>query len=397
MATIAVRACLNYKYESRVSRQGDVTGTDHDHSWAQWRLRSTRPRVMEIAHLRPSRLYRFNAVQCLWGRGTRRSKLSHDDAAIPQPPTPAQEGSKRMPDWAKRTFTDFLDDTQALSEVLHLCIQGVTVITRMPALVRALHSAPTDYQEGAITAAAKLAKLTSPEIDAAEYRAALAQREVDNGFNTVHSQGVLSLWSALEDLVKTFVARWLAEMPETRREPPWSDLRIKLGEYEQLDEEQKGYYLVDFAEQNTGAAFRRGVNRFECLLDKLGLSGPVRDETAKLVFEMQQVRNVIAHRRGVADKRFCESCPTYGATVGKKMVVSHEKYFAYIGAVHEYVGELIFRTGEKFGDCEIRERAERASQHIPGGAVVGICGKPAKQIEEECSNSADHPPRDQQT
>jgi hypothetical protein len=281
-----------------------------------------------------------------------------------------------MPDWAKRTFADFLDDTQALYEVLHLCVQGISVATRMPALVRALRSDPTDYQEGEIAGAARLAKLTSPEIDAAEYRAALAQREVDNGFNTVHSQGVLSLWSALEDLVKTFVARWLAEIPETRREPPWSDLRIKLGEYEQLDEDQKGYYLVDLAEQNTGAAFRRGVNRFECLLEKLGLSGPVSDEIAKLVFEMQQVRNVIAHRRGVADKRFCESCPTYGVTVGKKVIVSHDKYSAYIGATHGYVGELIFRTGEKFGDCEIRERAERGSQHIPGGAGAASAGNP---------------------
>ena len=56
-----------------------------------------------------------------------------------------------MPDWAKRTFTDFLDDTQALREVLDLCVQGVSMITRMPALVRALHSDPTDYQEGEIT------------------------------------------------------------------------------------------------------------------------------------------------------------------------------------------------------------------------------------------------------
>jgi hypothetical protein len=96
-----------------------------------------------------------------------------------------------MPGWASRTFTDFLDDTQTLTEVLHLCIQGVSLITRMPPLVRALHSDPTDYQDGEIKAAARLGKLTGPEIDAAEHRATLAQREVDSGFNTVHSQGIL--------------------------------------------------------------------------------------------------------------------------------------------------------------------------------------------------------------
>jgi hypothetical protein len=68
---------------------------------------------------------------------------------------------------------------------------------------------------------------------------------------------------------------------------------------------------------------------------------------------------------------------SYGVAVGKKVMVSHEKYSAYIGAVRRYVGELIFRTGEKFGDGEIRQRARLAShdtQHQRPESVVSAEG-----------------------
>ena len=281
--------------------------------------------------------------------------------------TPGHAAPKSMPTWANRTFTDFLNDTQTLGEVLDLCMQGITMVTATPNAVRVLYEVgPTQDAEA------------KRHIDFAERRARLARREVDSDFNLLHSQAVVSLWSALEDLVKTFVARWLAEIPETRREPPWSDLRVKLGEYEQFDEEEKGFYLVELAEQNTGAALRKGVNRFECLLDKLGLSGPVDDETSRMLFEMQQVRNVIAHRRGIADLKFCQLCPAYGATLGKRLMVSRAKSGAFWTATHRYVCELIFRTGEKFGDYEIRER--------PKWPKCPVCGSPRRPGEErECS------------
>ena len=264
-----------------------------------------------------------------------------------------------MPDWARSTFGDFLDHTQMLGEVLELTISGIGMITATPQAVRALHYV-SDSSESALPADVK------SKIAAADERARLAKREVDSDFNIIHSQAVVTVWGALEDVVKTLVARWLINLPQTRLEPPWATFRVRVGEYEQLDEEAKAHYLVSLIEQNTAAQLKQGVARFECLLDAIGLSGPLDDRIRDSIFEMQQVRNVIAHRRGIADGRFCRSCPHFQLASSQRLMVSHKMWHSYAEATHSYVLEIIYRTGEKFGDSGIRERSRRATP--PEGA-----------------------------
>jgi hypothetical protein len=236
-----------------------------------------------------------------------------------------------------------------LDEVLHLTCGGISMIRATPNAIKVLYSIDGDESEAARN-----------EIAAAEHRAALAQREVDSGFNIVHSQAVVSLWGALEDAVRTFVARWLMNLPEWRTQGPWAELKVKLGEYERLDGEEKAYFLVGLIEQNTGAPMKRGVNRFESLLEGLGLTGGAGDETRDAIFEMQQVRNVIAHRRGIADHRFCRMCPSFGAKPNQRLQISHEQWQRYSAAAGSYIHELICRVGEHFGDLTIRERSSKA-------------------------------------
>jgi hypothetical protein len=266
-----------------------------------------------------------------------------------------------MPDWARSTFNGFLDDVQVLSEVVQLTTAGISMIRATPKAIRALHfTGKPDFSED------QLPDEVKGEIKYAEHRAALAQREVDSDFALIHSQAVLSLWSALEDVIRDLVARWLMNLPQTRLDRPWSDLKVRVGEYEQLDEEQKAYFLVGAVEQSTAAALKVGINRFECMLESLRLSGALEEQIGALIYEMQQVRNVVAHRRGIADARFCAACPTFGTAIGQRVLISHERWRAYEGAIHSYILEVIFRTGERFGDHDIRERSTRAARRGEG-------------------------------
>jgi len=255
-----------------------------------------------------------------------------------------------MPEWARSTFREFLDYAMVLQEVLELTIAGISLIRATPQAIRVLHDTGRPHEPD-----------IELQITAAEHRAKLAQREVDSDFNIVHSQAVVALWSALEDVIRTFVARWLMNVPQTKSEPPWSELKIKLGEYESFDDEPKSYYLVGLVEQNTGAPLKQGVTRFESLLEKLSLDGVLDERVRRKLFEMQQVRNVIAHRRGIADTRFARACPDLGVSPGQLVAVSHSMWHAYTQATHKYFLEIIFRTGEKFGDLTIRERSDRAA------------------------------------
>jgi uncharacterized protein YutE (UPF0331/DUF86 family) len=49
-----------------------------------------------------------------------------------------------------------------------------------------------------------------------------------------------------------------------------------------------------------------GCGRFESLLDTIGLGGSVEETVKRLFLELSQVRNIVVHKAGKADKRIVE-------------------------------------------------------------------------------------------
>jgi hypothetical protein len=73
------------------------------------------------------------------------------------------------------------------------------------------------------------------------------------------------------------------------------------------------------------------------------MSGPIEESTSKDLFEMSNVRNVLVHRSGIADRRFHERCPWRPETKGIRLTVSHTDYQRYLAAIHLYLFELLVR------------------------------------------------------
>jgi hypothetical protein len=94
--------------------------------------------------------------------------------------------------------------------------------------------------------------------------------------------------------------------------------------------------LVGELERELGTSLKQGVNRFEALLALFGLSGPIDDGTKKALFELSNVRHVIVHRRGVADKRFSDACPWMGLRPGDEVKVTSRQYERYLLAAVKY-------------------------------------------------------------
>ena len=139
--------------------------------------------------------------------------------------------------------------------------------------------------------------------------AELAEREISSGFPMIHSQATVTLWGALEDLVRTFVATWFQQVPGALLKPPISRVKVELGDYESLSTEEKGLFVADCLDRSMSGPLKQGVNRFEALLEPIGLSGIVPEDVRRNIFELAQIRHVIAHRRGVADRRLLDACP----------------------------------------------------------------------------------------
>jgi hypothetical protein len=224
-------------------------------------------------------------------------------------------------------------------QVVHLSLQGISTIIGMPGLVEAMENLDEET----------LSDESEKRIEQAKEDAELAQREADSGFPLVHAQAVVTLWTYLESLIRSFVSEWIRNQEGAKGIPEVSRLKIRLADYEALTEDEKYFYIFDLFEQETAAGLRSGINRFETLLAPFNLSGDVPDEIGKSIFELGHIRNVLVHRAGIADKRFVESCPWLSLSVGDEVRVTHGQLENYADAVQQYTILLIVRVGESFG------------------------------------------------
>jgi hypothetical protein len=270
---------------------------------------------------------------------------------MPTDDTPPKPEKIRAPEWALQPFRDFLDYTDHLGGVVDLSVRSLSLIPHVPEAVKALAMAEDSEQ----------ADDTKRSLDIANKQAEFAQQEISAGFPFLHNQAAVSLWSALESLLHTCVSQWILNRPEILQQEPLANVRLKIGDYVALDQEQQAYYLADMLEQSLAAPLKSGITRFEAVFTALGLGGCIDPSTRQTLYELQQVRNVVLHKRGIADQKFCMACPWLNIKPGTHVAVSQKMLDAYFAAAGHYIVELIYRTGEFFGVPGMRAKAEAAT------------------------------------
>lgn len=236
-------------------------------------------------------------------------------------------------------FELFLEESQRLMQVVGLSAKGISIIRTMPKVEEALAKVKGDSGNE---------KLKERALRADE-EAKLAERECDDDFPLLHGWAIIGLWALLEDLIKGFIAEWLKCNKSARSVEEVKRLKIRLGEYESVPKGERYLFVAELLEKEIGAGARAGTTRFEALLRPFGLSGEVPEIIQRLIFEMGQVRNLIAHRGGRVDRAFKTACPWMPFKIGSQLTVSRHMWRAYYGAVHIYVTILICRAGSKSG------------------------------------------------
>jgi hypothetical protein len=254
-----------------------------------------------------------------------------------------------VPAWALKSLKEFLNQLRINDEVLELCMRGIGMITSMPQSLTAL----TRLQELA-DESDKGPEITECEVDLAKSLSALAQREISSDFAILRARSLVFVWNGLESLVKDILRDWIVNKSEILAREPWASQKVRIGEYEPLDVEQRAAYVVELIDQSIGGPMKQGISRFENLLAMVCLGGSVGDELRKSLFELQQIRNVLVHRSGIVDRKLCDSCPWLQLKIGDPLVIGRKQHYKYANAVGEYVLELVFRTGEAFGAHGVR-------------------------------------------
>jgi hypothetical protein len=176
-----------------------------------------------------------------------------------------------------------------------------------------------------------------------------AEEEMKKGFPILYEQATISLWGSLEALIRNFVALWLHHVPSAKRCDAVKQLKVKIGEYESLEDFERCLWIVDLIDQEIAGPLKVGVGRFECLLEPFEMNGAIEDDCRRSLLELSKVRNILVHKNGIADRKFTESCAWLGYRPGDHVVVDKERWASYTNAVHNYVLQLNYRLQRRFG------------------------------------------------
>lgn len=255
--------------------------------------------------------------------------------------------NRKIPEWVTDHFEQSVAANETLFRIIHLSEKGIGVIRSMPNAVKVLakvHGASDDPS-------------TKQKIEHAEREAQLAQSEIDSDFPVLHGLAVVALWSWLEHFVKGFVALWILHRKDALTATAVQKLKVKLGDYLQLQKHEQANYLVDLLEQDLASPLKRGVTRFESILEPFSLSGSIPDGYAQTLFELQQIRNVIAHRNGRVDRRLKSECPWLKLRLNQPVAITEEMLNKYAEASGTYLVTILYRVGDVYGqnlrpDCD---------------------------------------------
>ena len=253
------------------------------------------------------------------------------------------------PEWATQPFGEFLERTHRLGQLLHLSMSGISNLRGIPTLVELLAEVAEEYKER-----------SHDRLKAAKKEAELAEKEVAEGFPILHAQTTISLWSNLEAAIRLFIVRWIQNDKKALKTETIQRLRVTISDYESLEGEDRYFYILDRLEQELSAPLKMGITRFESILEPFDLSGPVDENMRRDLFEFNQIRNVLVHRSGLADRRLINSCPWMNYKVGDAVKVSHEMIERYFEATYYYITELMVRVGMYFGLDVIKYREKIA-------------------------------------
>lgn len=283
---------------------------------------------------------RFTSHWCIMPTANRETELPKD---------------RRMPAWAGDPFKSFIDDVERLKQVMQISERGIAMLRVAPKAAQALIRAEGD-----------LSKPRRKQLRVARKHASLAEREIREGFPVLHAWAVVALWSHLESLLRTFLASWLKNKRDAWTCEPVHSLRIQLGLYRTLPAPQRQFYIVELLEKETKSGLRSGINRFEELLKPFNLGGKVPKPIAHTLYELGQVRNLIAHSASRVDRRFKTACPWLKTKIGAPLHVSHDMIGDYFDAAMMYVTLLICRTAIVFGVdmTETVEGVERSAEKL---------------------------------
>lgn len=257
----------------------------------------------------------------------------------------ADTDKHKVPPWAREPIIQFIDSIASTHDFYHLTIDGLRSIIHHHEFLVFADARVKENRLRVLEVGGKLEdseETRSEESrrtqvrERAKERADLAQREVSSGFPVLHSQQVVSLWSSIECFVEDVLVAWLGNDPELMKSERVRKIKIPLADFSRMSQSERYYFLVSELQRDPGLSLRHEIEKFELLLALVGLSGIIDADVKRNLIELGHVRNVLLHRRGIADVKFVQACPWMAIRVGERVEINSAAVERYSDATISY-------------------------------------------------------------
>jgi len=179
--------------------------------------------------------------------------------------------------------------------------------------------------------------------------AKFAEAEKSAGLPYLFGLCAVRLWALMEALVDEIVVEAMRQPERCKDQAALSRLKGPLVEFRAASPDEQAEFLAETLKQSVDALLKPGIGRFEAILDPVGLGGSVDESVRKTLFELSQVRNVLVHKAGKADRRLVDGCTWLALERGAIVRVSGKMFARYLLAAYWYLIEIRGRIDERFG------------------------------------------------
>jgi hypothetical protein len=253
----------------------------------------------------------------------------------------AIDGSRPLAKWWKepfRVFADYVEDERDLVELSRVSV----------AMLRS-EEATADRLRIAVEALTRA--VTPGEL------LKRAQNESSNDHSLLHGHSLVAIWSALETMLGDVVETWLTWWPPSRQRVA---AFVSLPAVPATTPEEWAFavrQLLDrqYQKRNQQVRSPRRLDYYEWQLDAIGL-GPSPDDydqqIAENLWDMQQIRNVFAHKRGVADARLVANSPHLPFGVNDEIRIGRNAWSDFLVTAMLYADAVVRRAKREFGLTE---------------------------------------------
>lgn len=227
--------------------------------------------------------------------------------------------SEKLPQILVDRHSAFMDN---VLDIVHITIAATQELARYPQML-ALHKAVENARR----------VIGEPNSSAStkhvEHLLPFVEKEKTRDFALLYGMATITLWSALEAFVDDYLVAALECFPSFASTQSVGRVKIAIGEYEEMTDHDRRRYILESLKGDTASRLKPGIGRFESILDRFNLGGAVGDELRSCLLEFSNVRNVLVHRSGIADRRLIAQCAWMGLTVGNPIDVNRNMLDTY--------------------------------------------------------------------